>query len=64
MKTPLFSVGQSVMITASRGYHYSEGAYVVTATMPSGGGPIRYKVKNNLEKFERVIDESSLSAAQ
>lgn len=62
MNAPLFSIGQSVSVAVSKRYRFPEGAYRVVAAMPNGGGPTLYRIKGDLEKFERVIDEMHLAA--
>lgn len=63
MNTPLFAIGQSVSVAVSKRYRFPEGAYRVVATMPNGDGPTLYRIKGDLERFERVIDEMHLAAA-
>lgn len=63
MKNLRFAVGQNVSVAYSKRYRHAEGAFRVIAAMPDNGGGIQYRVKGDLEKFERVIDEIHLSAA-
>jgi hypothetical protein len=63
MSIPLFTTGQSVSVAISKRYRYPIGSYRVVSAMPSGGGPTLYRIKGDLEKFERVIEEIHLAAA-
>lgn len=62
MSSPLFEIGQSVSVAVSKRYRHPEGAYRVIAAMPNAGGPTLYRIKGDLEKFERVIEETHLAA--
>lgn len=63
MTAPLFTAGQSVSVAVSKRYPHPQGAYRVVAAMPNGGdGPTLYRVKGDLEKFERVVDAMHLAA--
>lgn len=61
MTIPRFAVGQSVAVAVSKRYRYPEGAYRVVSAMPASGGATQYRIKGDLEKFERIIDEMHLS---
>ncbi len=63
MTTPRFSVGQSVSVAQSKRYRHPEGSYRVVGAMPNSGGPTLYRIKGDLEKFERVIEEIHLADA-
>jgi hypothetical protein len=63
MTTPLFTVGQTVAVAVSKHYRVGAGSYRVISAMPNSGGPILYRIKSDLEKFERVIAEIHLAAA-
>ena len=63
MKKPNFSVGQPVSVAPSKRYAPPIGNYIVVAALPNSGGPIQYRIKGDLEKFERVIEEMHLDAA-
>lgn len=58
-----FAVGQYVSVEYSKHYRQAAGAFRVIATMPNDGGAIQYRVKGDLEKFERIVDELHLAAA-
>ena len=63
MPNPLFTVGQSVSVSYSKRYPRADGAYRVLAAMPNSGGATQYRIKGDLEKFERIVDELHLVAA-
>ncbi len=63
MTTSLFAVGQSVSVAVSKLYRHPEGAYRVIGAMPNSGGSTLYRIKGDLEKFERVIAEIHLTEA-
>jgi hypothetical protein len=58
----MFTAGQSVTVAVSKRYRVPEGSYRVIGAMPNSGGPTLYRIKGDLEKFERVIDEMHLAA--
>jgi hypothetical protein len=58
-----FAVGQSVSVAYSKHYRRAEGAYRVISAMPNSGGGTQYRIKGDLEKFERIVDEIHLAAA-
>lgn len=58
-----FAVGQSVTLAFSKHHRPAEGAFRVVAALPDIGGAAQYRIKGDLEKFERVVAESHLSAA-
>ena len=63
MKNPSFSAGQNVSVTPSKRFAAPNGQYTVICALPNSGGPVQYRIKGELEKFERVIDEMYLGAA-
>ena len=63
MSSPRFTAGQSVSVAVSKRYRHPEGAYRVIGAMPNAGGPTLYRIKGDLEKFERVIEEIHLADA-
>ncbi len=63
MTTPNFAVGQAVSVAPSKTHRPPQGEYVVVGAMPLANGGFQYRIKGDLEKFERVIDERHLSAA-
>jgi hypothetical protein len=60
MKKPNFAVGQTVSLAPSKRYAPPTGNYTIVAALPNSGGPIQYRIKGELEKFERVIEEIHL----
>lgn len=63
MTSPRFTIGQSVSVAVSKRYRLPEGSYRVVSAMPNSGGPTLYRIKGDLEKFERVIEETHLGPA-
>jgi hypothetical protein len=58
-----FAIGQSVSVAYSKRYPRPAGLYQVVGFMPRAGGATQYRIKGELEKFERIIDEMYLAAA-
>lgn len=58
-----FAIGQSVSVAFSKHHRRAEGAYRVIGAMPNSGGATQYRIKGELEKFERIVDEIHLAAA-
>ena len=63
MTIPHFATGQSVLVAHSKMHRPPLGKYQVIGAMPLPGGGFQYRIKGELEKFERVIDERHLAAA-
>jgi hypothetical protein len=61
MSNPRFAVGQNVAVAPSKQYRPPKGQYRVVGAMPEGDGRFRYRIKGDLESYERVIDELYLS---
>lgn len=57
-----FSAGQRVGIVRSGGFSAPSGYYRVVMVLPRERGPQQYRVKNEAETFDRVLDESLLEA--
>lgn len=57
-----FGAGQRVSIVRSGAFSAPSGMYRVVRALPNEGGPQQYRVKNEAETFERVLDESRLEA--
>jgi hypothetical protein len=57
-----FKAGQTVFVTSpSRLNAAPKGRYKIVGALPSGGdGPVRYRIKGDLEAFELVVDEGQL----
>lgn len=59
-----FSVGEEVRVVSTSGMWFKHGIeFKVTAALPPQGGKLQYRIKNELEPFERVVSESQLAAA-
>jgi hypothetical protein len=63
MTTPNFAIGQPVSVAHSKQHRPPQGAYHIVGAMPLPNGGFRYRIKGDLEKYERVIDERHLAAA-
>lgn len=64
MTNPRFAAGQSVSVTPSKRYRPTKGAYRIVNAMPRSGGMIQYRIKGELENYERVVDEIHLNAEE
>lgn len=62
MSNPRFTIGQNVAVAPSKQYRPPKGQYRIIGAMPDAGGRFRYRIKGELESYERVIDEIHLSA--
>lgn len=62
MNTPVFTNGQTVSVALSKQYRATEGVYRIIAAMPLNNGGFQYRIKGELEKYERVVDERHLAA--
>lgn len=58
-----FGAGQRVSILRSGAFSAPSGTYRIISALPHDSGPQQYRVKNESENFERVLDESRLEAA-
>lgn len=59
-----FSVGDEVRVVSTSGMWFKHGIdYRVTAALPPQGGKLQYRIKNEMEPFERVVSESQLASA-
>ena len=57
-----FSAGQRVSVLRGGGFAAPAGFYNVVTALPREAGPQQYRVKNETETFDRVLDESRLEA--
>lgn len=57
-----FGAGQRVSIVRSGAFSPPSGAYRIVRALPMDSGPQQYRVKNDAETFDRVMDESRLQA--
>ena len=61
MAAARFVAGDRVSVHADRqNTHLRPGVYTVTRALPTGGGVQQYRVKNDLDAHERVLDEAVL----
>ena len=58
-----FVAGQKVTLALSKHYRPPVGQYHVVCEMPGSGPRAQYRIKGELEKYERVIDEANLELA-
>ncbi len=63
MTQPKFGAGQRVSIMRSGAFSAPNGVYRVVRAMPFEGGPQQYRVRNEGETFDRILDEARLEAA-
>lgn len=59
MALELLAAGQRVSISGFGGAT-TAGVYRIVRALPSEGRPLQYRVKNDAESFERVVDASRL----
>ncbi len=59
MALELLAAGQRVSISGFGGAT-AAGVYRIVRALPSEGRPLQYRVKNDAESFERVVDASRL----
>lgn len=62
MSEPVFAAGQKVLLTRAKLHPPAQGAYRIVSAMPDDRGGFQYRIKGDLEKFERVIEERHLAA--
>lgn len=61
--THRFQMGQRLMMSqGGRDIARQSATCVVTGLVPHEFGPLRYRVRSDLEGFERIVDEVDLSA--
>jgi len=63
MSQTKFGAGQRVSILRSGSFSAPSGTYRIVRPLPLERGPQQYRVKNDLETFDRILDESRLEAA-
>ncbi|HYD89538.1 MAG TPA: hypothetical protein VEA80_18810 [Vitreimonas sp.] len=57
-----FGAGQRVSIVRSGAFSAPSGVYRVLNALPRERGPQQYRVRNETENFDRVMDEARLEA--
>ena len=62
MAQPRFSAGERVSLTQSRLLGAPGGIYRIVRVLPHEAGPQQYRVKNETENFERVVEEARIEA--
>jgi hypothetical protein len=55
-----FGAGERVSISRGGGFAAPGGSYRVVGALPREAGPQRYRIRNEGENFDRVVDESRL----
>jgi hypothetical protein len=55
-----FKNGQQVTMDRSKMFSSAPGTYRITAVLPESGGRRQYRIKSELERHERVVEESQL----
>jgi len=58
-----FGAGQRVSIVRSGAFSAPSGFYRIVNVLPRERGPQQYRVRNDGESFDRVLDEARLEAA-
>lgn len=64
MAQPRFSAGERVSVVRSRTFIAAEGDYRILQALPMEPGPQQYRVRNEKESFDRIVEESRLEAAE
>jgi hypothetical protein len=62
MAQPRFSAGERVSLVYSKAFTAPAGIYRIVRALPRESGPRQYRIKNETENFERVVDESRIEA--
>jgi len=57
-----FGAGERVAVIRSGSFSAPSGAYRVITALPLERGPQQYRVRNEGETFDRVLDEARLEA--
>jgi hypothetical protein len=57
-----FGAGQRVAVLRSGGFSAPSGVYRIVTALPLESGPQQYRVRNESESFDRVMDEVRLEA--
>lgn len=58
-----FGAGQRVSVVRSGSFSAPSGTYRVITALPRERGPQQYRVRNDGETFDRVLDEARLEEA-
>jgi hypothetical protein len=58
----VFHVGDAVVLRRSYLHAAAAGIYHVTATLPPSEGQFQYRVRNDEERYERVVSQDRMEA--
>lgn len=59
-----FSIGQRVTLSATRFDRFPQaGTFKIMALLPASNGEQQYRIKHDMEAFERMVDECRIIAA-
>lgn len=64
MARPKFSAGQRVSVARANGFAAPGGFYRIVRALPREAGPQQYRVRNDSESFDRIVDEGRLEAVR
>jgi hypothetical protein len=59
-----FSAGQRVSVTRANSFAAPGGSYRIVRALPLESGPQQYRVRNDNEMFDRIVEESRLEAVR
>jgi hypothetical protein len=59
-----FKAGQRVVVGAAKLLTAPKGRYRVVGALPNSGGRAQYRIKSEIEPYERVVDEATLEAEE
>lgn len=59
-----FGAGERVSIVRSGAFSAPAGAYRIVSALPNETGRQQYRVRNDAEAFDRIMDESRLETVQ
>jgi hypothetical protein len=59
-----FKAGQRVIIGGSKPLSAPRGRYRIVGALPNVGGCPQYRIKGEVEPYERVVDEAALEAEE
>jgi hypothetical protein len=57
-----FGAGQRVAVVRSGSFSAPSGSYKIVSVLPLERGPQQYRVRNEGESFDRILDEARLGA--
>lgn len=58
-----YSAGQRVAVLRGAGFAAPPGSYRVVGALPRESGPQQYRIRNDNEMFDRIVDEARLEAS-